>query len=75
MKKPRNHWQRDREMAPAELAGFMQRHRLPQTEMMAYLDIGERTLRRYLRGTAPIPVPIVLILRALDELREPPDIP
>ena len=60
---------------PAELAGFMQRHRLPQTEMMAYLDIGERTLRRYLRGAAPIPVPIVLLLRALDELREPPDIP
>ena len=59
-------------MAPSEIAAFMRRHALYQAEMMAYLDIGERTLRRYLRGTAPIPVPIVLLLRALDQLGEPP---
>ena len=68
-------WQRERDMAPSELAAVIARHRLTQREVMAWLDIGERTLRRYLRGAAPIPVPIVLLLRALEELHEPPDIP
>ena len=53
----------------------MQRHRLRQIDLAAYLGIRERTLRRYLRGTASIPVPIVLLLRALDQLRTPPEIP
>ena len=68
-------WQLEREMAPDELRMFLDRNRLYQMELAAYLDIDERTVRRYLRGAASVPVPVVLLLRALDEMEVTPKLP
>jgi hypothetical protein len=68
-------WQYRREMAPGELADFLCDRGLRQLQLADYLDIGERTLRRYLTGEAPIPVPIVLLLRALAWHEEAPVVP
>ena len=68
-------WQYRREMAPGELADFLRDRGLRQLQLADYLDIGERTLRRYLTGEAPIPVPIVLLLRSLTWHEEVPVVP
>jgi transcriptional regulator with XRE-family HTH domain len=68
-------WQYRREMAPGELADFLRDRGLRQLQLADYLDIGERTLRRYLTGEAPIPVPIVLLLRSLMWHEEAPVAP
>jgi predicted transcriptional regulator len=68
-------WQAEREMAPGELAAAIERYRLTQADVGAWLGVTERTVRRYLRGTAVIPVPIVLLLRALEAMQVEPDVP
>lgn len=68
-------WQREREMVPSELQAVLDKHALRHQDLASYLDITECTLRRYLRGTAVIPVPIVLLLRALEAMQVEPDVP
>jgi DNA-binding transcriptional regulator YiaG len=61
----RSSWQAEREMAPGELYALQVAFDMSQSEFAKYLGIGERSMRRYLQGTAPIPVAVVLLLRAL----------
>lgn len=68
-------WQYRREMAPGELADFIRDCGLRQLQLADYLDVGERTMRRYLTGEAVIPVPIVLLLRSLAWHEEAPVVP
>jgi DNA-binding transcriptional regulator YiaG len=55
----------DRDMSPAEFTGCMQRLGLMQIDAAAFLGVTTRSIRRYARGQAAIPVPTVLLLRLL----------
>lgn len=53
-------------MKPAELQSILDRLRLSQAAGARWLDLSDRTLRRYLDGSAPIPHVVDLALRYLD---------
>lgn len=55
----------DRDMTPAEFSGCMRKLGLMQIDMAAFLGVTTRSVRRYARGQAAIPVPTVLLLRLL----------
>lgn len=58
-------WQGGRKMSAAELRTLQLAFGMTNLELARYLDVDERSVRRYTTGTAVIPVPVALLLRAL----------
>lgn len=58
-------WTKKREMSPVEFRHTLKRLGMSQAAAGRFLGVSERTARRYARGAAAIPVPSVLLLRAI----------
>jgi len=55
----------DPEMAPREFADALAAAGMTQAGMAAFLGVTDRTVRRYLTGTAAIPASTVILLRVM----------
>lgn len=53
-------------MTPEELRLHLESLELPQRRFAALMDVSYSTVKRWLTGDAPIPVPVIVLLRLLD---------
>ena len=68
-------WQDDRSMSPEQFAWTIKRLGLNKGQMSRYLGCSMSTVQRYFDGNTKIPVPIVLLLRALVFYNITPEVP
>lgn len=68
-------WQKQRSMDAHEFAVTMKKLKMTKAGMARYLDCSSSTVRRYSRGVKEIPVPEVLLLRALLHFQARPLVP
>jgi DNA-binding transcriptional regulator YiaG len=68
-------WQSERMMSPAQFRWYIKELGMSQAAASRYLNVSERTARRYARGEAEVPTPEVLLLRALYHYGAKPEVP
>ena len=68
-------WQHDRTMGPEEFQVILKWLNLNKSSAARYLGISLSTSQRWWNGTSPVPVAHALLLRALLEMGEKPQVP
>ena len=68
-------WQEERMMSPAQFRWYIKALGMSQAAASRFFGVSERTARRFARGEAEVPVPMVLLLRALYHHGDKPVVP
>lgn len=68
-------WQTERIMTPLQYRRIIKLLSLTQAGAARFLGVSERTSRRYIEGTAVIPVSVALLLRSMIAHDETPIVP
>ena len=68
-------WQSERMMSPEQFRWYVKELGMSRAAASRYLNVSERTVRRYARGEAEVPTPDVLLLRALFHFGVKPEVP
>ena len=68
-------WQEERMMSPAQFRWYIKALDMSQAGASRFFNVSERTVRRFCRGEAEVPTPMVLLLRALYHHGDKPVVP